>query len=61
MEKPSKTIKIVNKNIIIITLVGTFITSTTPIEVFTEVEDDILYNKINVETMINKENIFEER
>lgn len=60
MEKPSKTIKIVNKNIIIIALVGTFITSTTLIEVFTEVEDDILYNKINVETMINKENIFEE-
>ncbi|EJT6171449.1 hypothetical protein QTI99_10330 [Clostridium perfringens] len=52
-----KLIKLLNKNIIIITLVGTFVMFKTPAEIFEEVEGDIL-RKINIETKINK-NIFD--
>ncbi|HAT4214912.1 hypothetical protein P5F33_09870 [Clostridium perfringens] len=53
-------IKLLNKNIIIITLVGTFAIGNISIEVFEEVESDILIG-INIETIISKnENIFDE-
>ncbi|MBO3404499.1 hypothetical protein [Clostridium perfringens] len=53
-------IKLLNKNIIIITLVGTFAIGNISIEVFEEVESDILIG-INIETIISKnENMFDE-
>ncbi|ELC8443186.1 hypothetical protein QYB59_002215 [Clostridium perfringens] len=52
-----KLIKVLNKNIIIITLVGTFVIGKTPMEIFEEVEGDILRG-INIETKINNENVF---
>ncbi|WP_300260593.1 hypothetical protein [Clostridium sp.] len=52
-----KLIKLLNKNIIIITLVGTFAMSKTLVEIFEEVESDIL-SGINIETTINNENRF---
>lgn len=50
-------IKLLNKNIIIITLVGTFAIGKTPIEIFEEVEGDILRG-VNIEITINNENSF---
>lgn len=48
----SKLINLSNKKIIIITLVGTFAIAKMPIEIFEEVERDILRG-INIETIVN--------
>lgn len=54
----SKLINLLNKKIIIITLVGSFAVGKTPIEIFEEVESDIIKG-VNIETIINYEkNIF---
>lgn len=50
----SKLINLLNKKIIIITLVGTFALGKTPIEIFEEVESDILTG-FDIETVINYE------
>lgn len=46
-------IKSLNKNIIFIILVGSFNLIQTPVDIFEEVEHDIILNKINIENMIN--------
>ncbi|MFQ8921368.1 MAG: hypothetical protein ACLR60_05700 [Clostridium paraputrificum] len=48
----SKLIKLLNKNIIIITLVGSFAIRKTQMEVFEEVEHDLLLNRFSIENII---------
>lgn len=48
----SKLINLLNKNIIIITLVSSFAIRKTPIEVFEEVEHDLLLNRFSIENII---------
>lgn len=47
-----KIIKLLNKKIIIITVVGTLGLSKTPIEFFEEVENDLIKN-IDIERVVN--------
>ncbi|WP_412731685.1 hypothetical protein [Clostridium perfringens] len=47
-----KIIKLLNKKIIVITLVGTLGLSKTPIELFEEVENDLIKN-IDIERVVN--------
>lgn len=53
-------IKLLNKNIIIITLVGAFAIGNTQIEVFEEVEQDLLLNRFSIENMIYTNVVSEE-
>ncbi|MDB1937120.1 hypothetical protein PMY12_08850 [Clostridium tertium] len=42
-----KIIKLLNRNIVIVTLVGTFSINQAPIDIFKEVENDILFNNFD--------------
>lgn len=52
MKNLFKIIKLLNKKIIVITLVGTLGLSKTPIELFEEVENDLIKN-IDIERVVN--------
>ncbi|WP_394883843.1 hypothetical protein [Clostridium tertium] len=59
MRRLIKIFKLLNKNIIIVTLVGTFSISQAPIAIFEEVESDILLNNFyNRNCYINFNNIY---
>ncbi|HDN2514131.1 TPA: hypothetical protein P1K40_000313 [Clostridioides difficile] len=55
MRKSNKILKFLDENIILIILVGTFVVSKTQIDIFEEVEKDILLNKYNLQNSIYRE------
>ncbi|MGX4601417.1 hypothetical protein [Faecalimicrobium sp. JNUCC 81] len=57
MKKSNKILKFLDENIILIILVGTFVISKAPIDIFEEVEKDILSNKYKLQNSIYREEV----